>query len=420
MSNLARAPFGIFNVNTCMESLRISIAIMFCLLIAAAPEYGHAAINFNITASFLGYPVGMPNPPPDPILLAMQNILATFTGTMGKAICTVAVIAAGIAALFHRISWVQVLLVTLGVGIVFGASSILYNITGGSTDGVHPDSGVGVCDNILTSDAVNISLNRPCEAIRVMVDKIQSGTGNAIATMAVILLGVGALFGKITYPQAFALTLGIGLVFGSVSIVQLIWNPAGNCMLNDAVNSLISFFTGNEVNFILCRFMNELHGDTAKLLATLAIIVMGFLALMGRLSLTVALVTAVGISTAFGAETIIDWLVPNAYNCHSFGVFNANLGSGAIQGVLCQILQLINGTPGKALATASVIMLGFGAMLGKVSFGSALIVATGIAIAFGAPQIVFILTGMIDQCGLSVSLGGSYDLCSGNFTAAPR
>lgn len=55
--------------------------------------------------------------------------------------------------------------------------------------------------------------------------------------------------------------------------------------------------------------------------------------------------------------------------------------------VLCGVISIIYGNFGRALATLAVISLGVGAMLGKVSWGLALTVATGISVVFCAPSI---------------------------------
>lgn len=45
------------------------------------------------------------------------------------------------------------------------------------------------------------------------------------------------------------------------------------------------------------------------------------------------------------------------------------------------------------MATLAVAALGIGAMLGKVSWGMAIMVAVGVAVLFGANDINFSLTG---------------------------
>ena len=66
----------------------------------------------------------------------------------------------------------------------------------------------------------------------------------------------------------------------------------------------------------------------------------------------------------------------------------------AIDAVFCNVVSLITGSTGKAIATVAVIAVGVGALLGKVSWAMALIVALGIALVFGAATIVnFIANG---------------------------
>ena len=68
-------------------------------------------------------------------------------------------------------------------------------------------------------------------------------------------------------------------------------------------------------------------------------------------------------------------------------------GSNAIETVFCNVVTLLTGTTGKAIATVAVIAVGIGALLGKISWGMALIVACGVALVFGAASIVDALAG---------------------------
>ena len=70
----------------------------------------------------------------------------------------------------------------------------------------------------------------------------------------------------------------------------------------------------------------------------------------------------------------------------------------AIQQVMCNVVLILTGTTGKAIATVAVIAVGVGALLGKISWGMALIVALGIALIFGAASIVTSLGGDNSSC----------------------
>lgn len=70
--------------------------------------------------------------------------------------------------------------------------------------------------------------------------------------------------------------------------------------------------------------------------------------------------------------------------------------------VLCRVVGMILDDVGRGLATLAVIVVGIGAMLGKVSWGMAMTVAVGIAVVFGAPALV----GMLGVQGGGCSGGG--------------
>jgi type IV secretion system protein VirB2 len=58
------------------------------------------------------------------------------------------------------------------------------------------------------------------------------------------------------------------------------------------------------------------------------------------------------------------------------------------QTVLCNVVNFFTGPIGKAIATIAVIFVGIGALMGKISWGLAFIVAVGIALVFGAAALV--------------------------------
>ena len=71
---------------------------------------------------------------------------------------------------------------------------------------------------------------------------------------------------------------------------------------------------------------------------------------------------------------------------------------GALSTVLCNVVSWFTGPVGAAIATLAIIVVGLGALLGKVSWGMAIIVALGVAIIFGAPTIVNALGGGTTTC----------------------
>lgn len=62
--------------------------------------------------------------------------------------------------------------------------------------------------------------------------------------------------------------------------------------------------------------------------------------------------------------------------------------SGTIGALLCGVANWFTGTVGQGIATLAIIIVGIGALMGKVSWGMAIIVGLGVAVIFGAPTIV--------------------------------
>jgi type IV secretory pathway VirB2 component (pilin) len=76
-----------------------------------------------------------------------------------------------------------------------------------------------------------------------------------------------------------------------------------------------------------------------------------------------------------------------------------------IGNIFCTISLWATGNTGKGLATIAITVIGIGALLGKVSWGMAIIVALGIALVFGASTLVnaFNIPGMPGGCSTSAA-----------------
>jgi type IV secretion system protein VirB2 len=66
----------------------------------------------------------------------------------------------------------------------------------------------------------------------------------------------------------------------------------------------------------------------------------------------------------------------------------AGFGDNPISDTLCAVVGWFTGSVGAGIATLAVIIIGVGALLGKVSWGMAIIVGLGVAIIFGAPEVI--------------------------------
>lgn len=72
----------------------------------------------------------------------------------------------------------------------------------------------------------------------------------------------------------------------------------------------------------------------------------------------------------------------------SSGGGSGGSGGSTIGNLLCNVANWFTGPVGQGIATLAIIVIGIGALMGKVSWGMAIIVGIGVAVIFGAPTIV--------------------------------
>jgi len=73
--------------------------------------------------------------------------------------------------------------------------------------------------------------------------------------------------------------------------------------------------------------------------------------------------------------------------------YGSDANDNVLSNTICNALDIITGTAGKAFAAFAVISVGIGFFTGKVSWGLMIGVSAGIAAMFGAPSIVAVLSG---------------------------
>ena len=66
----------------------------------------------------------------------------------------------------------------------------------------------------------------------------------------------------------------------------------------------------------------------------------------------------------------------------------AEAAANPIGKTLCSVVKWFTGTVGAGIATLAVIIIGIGALMGKVSWGMAIIVGLGVAVIFGAYPLI--------------------------------
>jgi type IV secretory pathway VirB2 component (pilin) len=71
--------------------------------------------------------------------------------------------------------------------------------------------------------------NEPIAATLCLISNaLQGPIGKTVATIAVVVLGVGLFLGKLSWPLAVATAIGIGLIFGSSEMVSWLSNQSGS------------------------------------------------------------------------------------------------------------------------------------------------------------------------------------------------
>ena len=180
---------------------------------------------------------------------------------------------------------------------------------------------------------------------------------------------------------------------------------------------------GETIGRVLCRIAMWFEGPIGQALATLAVATLGVMAMLGRVTHGQAILTIAGVATIFSAPELL-----NDFASGGFGgsMFSVNLGlaqgavdtgcydlltltvgiptpgSSAIGDVLCEVVEWIMGPIGRGVGTLAIIVLGVGALFGKVSWGMALTTMVGIAVIFSAPKIV---TELVFFANAAISVG---------------
>ncbi len=77
----------------------------------------------------------------------------------------------------------------------------------------------------------------------------------------------------------------------------------------------------------------------------------------------------------------------------------SSAGAATFEKAVCNALTYITGPLGAAIATLAIVILGIGAMLGKIAWTTVLICCCGIAAVFGGGEIVTKISGSTAGCG---------------------
>ena len=110
--------------------------ILFCLIamvILVTSEFSFAQLDDIRPLP----PIQAPEEGGGAITYTLNNIVTALQGTLGKSIATIAVIVLGIGLFLGRISWPLAIATAVGIGLIFGAVSIIDWVSGGASKDIH-------------------------------------------------------------------------------------------------------------------------------------------------------------------------------------------------------------------------------------------------------------------------------------------
>lgn len=130
-----------------------------------------------------------------------------------------------------------------------------------------------------------------------IVSWFTGGMGSAIATLGIVVLGIGAMMGKVSWQMALIVAFGLSVMFSGARVVELLTGQNATCPANLS-------FTSGYLETVLCRVAGWASSSTGAALCTLCVIFLGVGALMGKVSAGLAILLSVGIALTTQADEI--------------------------------------------------------------------------------------------------------------------
>jgi type IV secretory pathway VirB2 component (pilin) len=267
--------------------------------------------------------------------------------------------------------------------------------------------------------------NSAAAVLCTVVGWFQGPLGRVVAMLGIMAMGVSVMFGKIQITSLFVVVTGIALIFGAQGILDALGilgasgHLGGGCP-NTNANALQMM--EKPIFTTLGCLVKLMDSSIARALASLAIIFIGLLAMWGRVSWHQATLVGVGIAVIFGAAGLVDSLGVRVgtgggninISWSTFCPFAEGINT-SISKALCNMINWFNGPIGKGVATLAMIIMGIGALFGKVGWDKTIVLGVGVALIFGATGIVDALgggkaTGGADGSGRDMCVIGQFDI----------
>lgn len=214
--------------------------------------------------------------------------------------------------------------------------------------------------------------------------------GSTIAILGVISLGLMAMFGRIQISNVLVVMVGISIIFGTRGVMQAL---GLNEVATACAGSVGAGATGTKFYQVLACLTSWFTGPVGKALGTLAVMTVGLFATFGRMSWHQALIIGLGIAMMFGAVTIVSSLGGGSRLVGLTLPVGCGTGVFSTEVIFCNLLSWFRGSVGKSIATLGLVIFGIGALMGKTSWGMAIVVTIGVALTFGATSVVTAIGG---------------------------
>lgn len=148
------------------------------------------------------------------------------------------------------------------------------------------------------------------QTLCIVVNWFTGRVGRGIATLGIIVLGIGAMMGKVSWQMALTVAVGVSIMFSGAKVVDLLVSAPGASAqgLCDSAPSIDPLAISNA----LCSLASLATQPAGRAFGTLAVIFLGVGALMGKVSGPVAILLATGLATFYSAENIAGMLVGGA------------------------------------------------------------------------------------------------------------
>lgn len=143
-----------------------------------------------------------------------------------------------------------------------------------------------------------------------VVNWFTSGLGRGIATLGIMVIGIGALMGKVSWQLGLTVAVGIAIMFSGAQVVDLLVGAVGTSAEGLCAESYS--ISAGKIEEVLCNLAAWANSATGQAIATFGIMMVGITALMGKMSAGMGIVTVTGVAALFGADDIGEMLATAA------------------------------------------------------------------------------------------------------------